>query len=155
MAELDGDEQDKTWPRMSGRGDPVRRVVARRRHQPCARVAGDAVPWPPVGGDGRVATDTGGTQVLFDGVPAPILYTSAGQLAAVVPYAVDGKTGTQVQVRNGSAPTVAAIKEHLHGQLAGYKMPRGVVQVDKIVRSPSGKPDYRWAKETALAGLDA
>ena len=44
----------------------------------------------------------GGTQVLFDGVPAPILYTSSGQVAAVVPYEVDGKPGTQVQVRNGS-----------------------------------------------------
>jgi uncharacterized protein (TIGR03437 family) len=39
---------------------------------------------------------------LFDGVPAPILYASSGQVAAVVPYAVDGKPGTQVQVRNGS-----------------------------------------------------
>src|ERR1035441_10166987 len=55
-----------------------------------------------LGGDGKVATDTGGTQVLFDGVPAPILYTSSGQVAAVVPYEVDGKLGTQVQVRNGS-----------------------------------------------------
>src|ERR1019366_6474999 len=55
-----------------------------------------------IGGDGKVATDTGGTQVLFDGVPAPILYTSSGQVAAVVPYEVDGKLGTQVQVRNGS-----------------------------------------------------
>ncbi len=52
--------------------------------------------------DGRYATSVGGTQVLFDGVPAPILYTSSGQLAAVVPYAVDGKLGTQVQVRNGN-----------------------------------------------------
>ena len=55
-----------------------------------------------IGGDGKVATNAGGTQVLFDGVPAPILYTSSGQVAAVVPYAVDGKPGTQVQVRNGS-----------------------------------------------------
>ena len=55
-----------------------------------------------IGGDGKVATNAGGTQVLFDGVPAPILYTSSGQVAAIVPYAVDGKPGTQVQVRNGS-----------------------------------------------------
>ena len=27
------------------------------------------------------------------------------------------------------------------------------VFVDHTVRSPSGKPDYRWAKETALAEL--
>ena len=52
--------------------------------------------------DGRISTSAGGTQVLFDGVPAPILYTSAGQLATVVPYEVDGKLGTQVQVRNGN-----------------------------------------------------
>jgi uncharacterized protein (TIGR03437 family) len=43
-----------------------------------------------------------GAQVSFDGKPAPIVYSSAGQVAAVVPYAVDGKAGTQVQVRNGS-----------------------------------------------------
>jgi uncharacterized protein (TIGR03437 family) len=55
-----------------------------------------------ISGDGRVATNTGGTQVLFDGVPAPILYTSSRQVAAVVPYAVDSKLGTPVQVRNGS-----------------------------------------------------
>jgi hypothetical protein len=28
-------------------------MVASRRHQPGARVAGDAVAWPPVGGDGE------------------------------------------------------------------------------------------------------
>ena len=55
-----------------------------------------------ISGDGRVATNTGGTQVLFDGVPAPILYASSGQVAAVVPCAVDSKLGTPVQVRNGS-----------------------------------------------------
>jgi uncharacterized protein (TIGR03437 family) len=53
-------------------------------------------------GDGRLATDLGGAQVLFDGTPAPLIYASSGQVAAVVPYSVEGKPGTQVQVRNGS-----------------------------------------------------
>jgi uncharacterized protein (TIGR03437 family) len=39
-----------------------------------------------------------GTQVLFDGVPAPLLYTLKGQVSAVVPYGVAGKASTQVQV---------------------------------------------------------
>ncbi len=52
--------------------------------------------------DGRLATSLGGTEVVFDGTPAPLLYTSEGQVAAIVPYAVDGKPGTQVQVRNGN-----------------------------------------------------
>jgi hypothetical protein len=32
-------------------------------------------------------------------------------------------------------------------------VPRAVVEVDQIVRSPSGKPDYRWAKATAMREL--
>ena len=47
---------------------------------------------------GYVSTSLAGTQVLFDGVAAPLIYTWAGQVSAVVPYAVSGKTSTQVQV---------------------------------------------------------
>jgi len=62
-----------------------------------------------VGSNGKVATSLGGTQVLFDGTPAPLLYASSGQVAAVVPYAVDGKLGTQVQVTasGGTSDSVA------------------------------------------------
>jgi uncharacterized protein (TIGR03437 family) len=56
---------------------------------------------------GRLATTLGGAQVTFDGVPAPLLYSSAGQVAAIVPYEVDGKTGTQVKILNGSLGTDA------------------------------------------------
>ena len=34
-------------------------------------------------------------------------------------------------------------------RLAAYKAPKQVVVVERIVRSPAGKADYRWAKETA------
>ncbi len=44
----------------------------------------------------HVSTNLGGVQVLFDGVPAPILYTLAGQTSAVVPYEVAGKSSTSV-----------------------------------------------------------
>ena len=47
---------------------------------------------------GLVNTTLGGTRVLFDGVPAPLIYTVENQLSAVVPYAVAGKPSTQVQV---------------------------------------------------------
>jgi uncharacterized protein (TIGR03437 family) len=55
-----------------------------------------------VSAGGKVSTSAGGTQVLFDGTPAPLLYSSAAQVAALAPYALDGKTGTQVQVMNGT-----------------------------------------------------
>jgi acyl-CoA synthetase (AMP-forming)/AMP-acid ligase II len=33
--------------------------------------------------------------------------------------------------------------------LAGYKVPKAFVHVDHVVRSPSGKADYRWARAVA------
>jgi uncharacterized protein (TIGR03437 family) len=50
----------------------------------------------PVGG--FLPTISGGTKVLFDGVPAPVLYSSSGQLNVVVPYEVFGRKQTDVQV---------------------------------------------------------
>jgi uncharacterized protein (TIGR03437 family) len=47
---------------------------------------------------GRVATTLGDTRIFFDGVPAPLIYVSANQSSAVVPYAVVGKKTTQLRV---------------------------------------------------------
>jgi uncharacterized protein (TIGR03437 family) len=46
---------------------------------------------------GRAANTWDGTQVLFDGVAAPLLYTSSGEVGAVAPFGIPGPT-TQVQV---------------------------------------------------------
>jgi len=46
-----------------------------------------------------LSTQVGGTKVLFDGVPAPLIYSLGGQISAIVPYAVAGKTTTQVQIQ--------------------------------------------------------
>ncbi len=51
-------------------------------------------------------------------------------------------------------PALAELQDHCREHLAGYKVPRAVVFVDATVRSPSGKPDYRWAQETARAELE-
>ncbi len=48
-------------------------------------------------GSGLVATSIGDTRVLFDGVAAPMVYTSSGQVSAVVPFGVTSST-TQVQI---------------------------------------------------------
>jgi uncharacterized protein (TIGR03437 family) len=45
-----------------------------------------------------ITTITGGTRVLFDDVPAAMVYSVDGQLSAIVPYDVAGKTSTQVRV---------------------------------------------------------
>jgi uncharacterized protein (TIGR03437 family) len=48
--------------------------------------------------DRRISTEAGGTRVLFDGVPAPIVYSVAGQTSAVVPYGLAGRTSTVMEV---------------------------------------------------------
>jgi len=45
-----------------------------------------------------VANALQGVHVLFDGIPAPITYASAGQVNAVVPYEVAGQSTTTLQV---------------------------------------------------------
>jgi len=47
---------------------------------------------------GLVSTTIGETRVLFDGAPAPIIYALAGQTSVIVPYAVAGRTTTQMVV---------------------------------------------------------
>ena len=48
--------------------------------------------------NGFVASDLAGVQVSFDGVPAPLVYVSATQLSAIVPYAVAVRTSTDLTV---------------------------------------------------------
>lgn len=48
--------------------------------------------------NGRLATELAGTRVLFDGVAAPLVYTSAGQVSAIVPYAVSGRPTVRMEV---------------------------------------------------------
>ncbi|MEO8596335.1 MAG: BACON domain-containing carbohydrate-binding protein [Candidatus Solibacter sp.] len=49
--------------------------------------------------NGTVTSSLAGTQVLFDDVPAPMVYTLKGQVSAVVPYGVAGKPSTAIQVK--------------------------------------------------------
>src|ERR1039458_2631155 len=59
---------------------------------------------------GKVATNVSGARVLFNGVPAPIIYASPTQVNAVVPYEVAGEASVTIQVEfNGTAVTVAGV----------------------------------------------
>jgi len=57
---------------------------------------------------GLVDTSLAGTRVLFDGIPAPLIYTRTDTVSAVVPYATYGKSSTMVQVEyQGQASSAA------------------------------------------------
>lgn len=54
---------------------------------------------------GSVSTSLGNTQVLFDGVPAPLTYAGSGQINAIVPYEVGGKQFTTVTIQSNGTTT--------------------------------------------------
>ena len=55
--------------------------------------------------------------------------------------------------RPGATVGEDELREAAAETIARYKLPKAFVFVDTITRAPSGKPDYRWAKSTALAAL--
>jgi hypothetical protein len=56
---------------------------------------------------GNVGRNLNGAQVLFDGIPAPLLYASASQVNAVVPYEIFSDTVTTLQVEYNGATSAA------------------------------------------------
>ena len=51
----------------------------------------------------------------------------------------------------GNAPSPKDLLEVASTRLARYKLPKDFVFVDKILRSPAGKGDYRWAKSVVTS----
>ena len=56
-----------------------------------------------------------------------------------------------VRLRAGYEVDEAALLAEAERHIARYKLPKAFVFVDEIVRSPSGKADYRWAKNIAAS----
>jgi acyl-CoA synthetase (AMP-forming)/AMP-acid ligase II len=105
-------------------------------------------------GRGSVSINTGGEKVYPEEVEA-VLKGHDGVFDAVVVGVADERWGERVvavvQAPAGASPSLAGLQEHARSHLAGYKVPRALVLVDRIERSPSGKPDYRWARALAAA----
>jgi uncharacterized protein (TIGR03437 family) len=77
-----------------------------------------------LGADGKLTTNVGNTQVLFDGQPAPLIYSvniaGTGYVAGVAPFELDGKSQTNVQlVYNGvtSPPVTLFVLDAVPGLL--------------------------------------
>jgi fatty-acyl-CoA synthase len=54
-----------------------------------------------------------------------------------------------VQLRPGQTASEEDLSATANEHITRYKLPKRYVFVDRIVRAPSGKADYRWARETA------
>jgi fatty-acyl-CoA synthase len=57
-----------------------------------------------------------------------------------------------VQLRTGAEPEPDALIREAKKHLAGFKLPKAIIFREHIQRSPSGKPDYRWAQAQVREG---
>jgi len=63
------------------------------------------VPYQLGAGGTSIGNSLGGVQVLFNGTAAPLLYVSAGQINAIVPYEVAGSSNASIQVTYQATPS--------------------------------------------------
>jgi acyl-CoA synthetase (AMP-forming)/AMP-acid ligase II len=108
-------------------------------------------------GRGSVCINTGGEKVFPEEVEQA-LKAHPDVFDAVVVGVADERWGQKVaavvQPREGKTPALGDLDTHCRDFIAGYKVPRELHLVTEIVRSPSGKPDYPWAKQLAEAGTN-
>ena len=104
-------------------------------------------------GRGSVSINSGGEKIFPEEVELA-LKSHPDVFDVVVVGVPDERWGERVAAvvkpRGGATPTADDLAAHARETIAGYKVPKEVHLVDEIVRSPSGKADYRWAKAQAL-----
>jgi 3-oxocholest-4-en-26-oate---CoA ligase len=104
-------------------------------------------------GRGAVCINSGGEKIFVEEVES-VLKAHAAVEDAVVVGVPDDRWGQRVVAvvspRAGALVTLGLLDAHCRARLAGYKVPRQLHVVAQLVRQPSGKPDYRWARDVAL-----
>jgi len=102
-------------------------------------------------GRGSVSINSGGEKIYPEEVEAA-LKGHPDVFDALVVGVPDPRFGQHVAAvvhpRDGARPSLADLDAFVRKEIAGYKVPRSLWLVDEIKRSPAGKPDYRWAKDT-------
>lgn len=107
-------------------------------------------------GRGSVCITSGGEKVYPEEVEAALKAHPAVFDALVVgtPHRRFGESVTAVVcARPGLTTDLEELRATCRSRIADYKLPRRLVLVDGIERTPAGKPDYRWAKAVAGESL--
>jgi acyl-CoA synthetase (AMP-forming)/AMP-acid ligase II len=107
-------------------------------------------------GRGSVSINSGGEKIFPEEVEL-VLKGHPDVFDAVV-VGPDERWGERVAAvivaREGATPSADDLSDYARQHIASYKCPKEVCIVDEMVRSPSGKADYRWAKAQALEALE-
>jgi 3-oxocholest-4-en-26-oate---CoA ligase len=138
----DPEKSARTFPEVDG----VRHAVAGDR----ARVLADGS--VELVGRDSVTINTGGEKVFAEEVEQAIK-RHPDVFDVVVVGRPSERWGQEVvavvQLRDGREPADEELRAAAAEHIARYKLPKVVVRVPVVERSPSGKPDYRWAARVA------
>jgi 3-oxocholest-4-en-26-oate---CoA ligase len=162
--ELDAGDPEIGWLAKSGNlalgylGDPAKTartypVVAGTRYAvpgDRARLRVDGV--IELHGRDSVTINSGGEKIFAEEVEAAVKAHPAVYDCVVAGRPSDrwgNEVVAVVRVREGYEVTEHDLRAEAERHIARYKLPKAFVFVNEIVRSPSGKADYRWAKQTA------
>ncbi len=108
-------------------------------------------------GRGSTCINTGGEKVFPEEVEQ-VLKAHPAVLDALVAGLADERFGQRVaavvELRPHEDAAADALRDHCREALAGYKVPARIVFVPAIVRSPSGKADYRWAASVVAGSAE-
>jgi 3-oxocholest-4-en-26-oate---CoA ligase len=139
----------KTFPTVAGvrysvPGDRARLVAGNE--------ASMGAPLIELHGRDSVTINSGGEKIFAEEVEAALMHHPD-----VYDVTVAGRPSERwgnevvaiVQFVEGSHPSDDSLLEEAAKHIARYKLPKAFVRVEAMVRSPSGKADYRWAKELA------
>ena len=90
---------------------------------------------------GRVATTANGAQVLINGKPSPILYSSANQTNVIVPYEVQSQSSSTIEIVNGTTSAswgvpVAAASPAIFTLDSSGLGPAAVLNQDNSINGP-------------------
>jgi 3-oxocholest-4-en-26-oate---CoA ligase len=109
-------------------------------------------------GRGSTCVNTGGEKVFPEEVEEALKGHPA-VLDAVVAGVPDERFGERVAavvgLRPGASVAEEELRAHCRATIAGYKVPARIAFVPSVVRSPSGKADYRWARAVLAGTYDA
>ena len=142
----DAEKTERTFPTIEG----IRYSVPGDR----ARLTADGV--LELHGRDSVTINSGGEKIFAEEVEAALAHHPA-----VYDVIVTGRPSERwgnevvaiVQFRQGERASTDELIAVSADHIARYKVPKDIIIVDRIERSPAGKADYRWAQKL-ITSLD-
>ena len=138
----DADKTARTFPVIEGR----------RMAVPGDRARIDADGLLELHGRDSVTINSGGEKIFAEEVEQALAHHPA-VYDVVVAGRPSERWGSEVvavvQLSEGTEASIASLLDECGRHVARYKLPKDIIFVDKVMRSPAGKADYRWARQVA------